>query len=313
MKIYIYLLTNQWETWDWQDEAIFLILGLYSVVTTLRHCPRCVLDSLFLSWLLIVFIEENDDSHIYVEGSIVSKSIATALVFLNQACGTMLIQKSLTKTSLCCAVSKSDVAISKTSIWRAASSIEGISVLASAVHWPSAGTENGCLRKRRMSHESLGGGFQIVPWSFLPDLTQNPSSLDVPACRAFHNACADVKSATFFHECLSPEGSALTGKLQLPHTCQQQCDFCPVVADLGDLDETWCQIKKNTSAITFLSLRKLRNSWAFLLCRFDKMSSCRSHPLQHMAFAQPANIVMQQKILVFSWHFLQQCSEKTML
>ena len=92
----------------------------------------------------------------YVEGNIVSKSIATALVFLNRACGTMLIQKSLAKMSLCCALSKSDVSISKTSIWRAASSIEVNSVLASVVHWPSAGKENGCLRKRGMSRESLG-------------------------------------------------------------------------------------------------------------------------------------------------------------
>ena len=73
---------------------------------------------------------------------------------------------------------------------------------------------------------------------FLPDSTQNPSSLDVLTCRAFHNARADLENANFFHECLPPEGSALTGKLQLPRTCQQQCDFCPVVADLGDLDET---------------------------------------------------------------------------
>ena len=52
------------------------MLGLYSVVAIQRHWPRCSLESLFLPWLLIQFIEENDDSQMYMEGNIVSRSIS---------------------------------------------------------------------------------------------------------------------------------------------------------------------------------------------------------------------------------------------
>lgn len=51
----------------------------------LRHCPRCALERLLPSWLLIAFIEEHPDSQMYVEENIVSRNIAIALVFLKLA------------------------------------------------------------------------------------------------------------------------------------------------------------------------------------------------------------------------------------
>ena len=91
----------------------------------------------------------------YVEGNIVSRIIAVALMFLNWSCGTTLIQKSLTLTSLRCALSTLDAFISRTSICSAASSILGASFFASDVHGPSAETRKGSRRKRRMSVDSL--------------------------------------------------------------------------------------------------------------------------------------------------------------
>ena len=281
-----------------------------SAVTILRRCPRCVIERLFLSWLLIVFIEENDDSHIYVEGNIVSKSIPTALVILNRACGTMLIQ---TPTSLCCAYSKSDVAISKTSIWRAVNRRHQCFGFCGRLAI-SLNTER-LFQEEEDDTWEFRGAFKL----FLEVFCQTCHKI-------FHRwMFLHVMLFTMLLQTSKLQISSMNVSLQKVQlwlessncrTYQQQCVFCPVVADLGDFRWDLMSHKKYICHHLLVAYKAQRFLGWFALQigqKWYKLIMQVTHPLQHTAFAQPANIIVQQKILVFSWHILQQCSEKTML
>lgn len=68
--------------------------GVTDVTEIRRQFSRFSFVSLFLSYVVIAFIEENADSHVYVEGNIVKTYIAS--FFMAPYSSEHVIQKSLT-------------------------------------------------------------------------------------------------------------------------------------------------------------------------------------------------------------------------
>ena len=110
--------------------TIFLMSGVTDVTEIRRQFSRFSFESLFLSYVLIAFIEENADSHVYVEGNIVKTYIAS--FFMAPYSSEHAIQKSLNDPlDLQASLTKEVVWKSMSSISNLASSEEGSTVLAS--------------------------------------------------------------------------------------------------------------------------------------------------------------------------------------